>query len=789
MKKLFVSVLLSAQLAFGQVLVNVQKASGTNVVSGNLTVGANTTLTIASGANIVAAVGSNVSGFGGGGASYTFTVPLVNTGNVITIDNAAADGSTKGAATFAAADFNASSGLITIDYANATTANATTKGFLAAADWVTFNAKAPTVSPTFTGTPVAPTASLGDNTTQLATTAFVANGLANLSSSLSTTFSSASSLTSGTLGTARLPAFSGDITTSAGSAVTTLATVNSNPGTFGNATLVPQITVDAKGRITAVSNVVISGGGGGGTGNVTNNASLTNNAVILGNGTTGIGPSTLTYNATNLTYVFGASGVANITANVVNAQTAAFTTMNITTLNTTTPVGVAAGGTGVSTITQNGIMIGNATNGITTLVGGTTNNVVTWNGTAWVSAAPQGGGGGSGNVTAANAFGTDNILIRSDGTGRGVQGSNITVSDTDNLSGIVTLTANSLVTTNLTVGSKNLTLAGNLTVGGTSNLTLTTGATTNATFPTGTITLVELSSPQTLSNKTVNGVTMTGVSTISGASVITANTISGNVIDVTLPFNTLSITANNTFTFSGTPANSNQWFSAVITADSSAHTITIPSSKQAGSLSTVTSVTVPANGQVHLTWRYDGTNYIVYGTEGLSVSNTAFASSWDGDTGTAPSKNAVYDIFGDKVNYPLSVYAAGTAYSLTSSAAALDFGTTDPALTIDKPGTYLIFGRASLKYNAATFAANQSATIKLRRTNNTAADLTNGSTTATLRVITTITDSVGVLSLAPVIYSTTNSDDAIALYGSLSATPSAGSVDATEASIVVIKLF
>lgn len=37
------------------------------------------------------------------------------------------------------------------------------------------NAKAPSASPTFTGTPAAPTAAIGTNTAQVATTAFVAN--------------------------------------------------------------------------------------------------------------------------------------------------------------------------------------------------------------------------------------------------------------------------------------------------------------------------------------------------------------------------------------------------------------------------------------------------------------------------------------------------------------------------------------------------------------------------------------------------------------------------------------
>lgn len=56
------------------------------------------------------------------------------------------------------------------------------------------------------------------------------------------------------------PTFNGSANVTAAG---TLATVNSNVGTFGSATQVPVFTVDAKGRITAVSNVTISGGGSG----------------------------------------------------------------------------------------------------------------------------------------------------------------------------------------------------------------------------------------------------------------------------------------------------------------------------------------------------------------------------------------------------------------------------------------------------------------------------------------------------------------------------------------------
>lgn len=70
-------------------------------------------------------------------------------------------------------------------------------------------------------------------------------------------------------------------------------------GTYGSTTQVPQITVDAKGRITAVSNVTIAGGGGGVSGSGTTNyipkftgstsvgnSAIYDNAGFLGIGTT-----------------------------------------------------------------------------------------------------------------------------------------------------------------------------------------------------------------------------------------------------------------------------------------------------------------------------------------------------------------------------------------------------------------------------------------------------------------------------------------------------------------------
>lgn len=59
----------------------------------------------------------------------------------VALQNAAADGSTKGQASFTAADFDASSGNISIDYTNGQAASGSVKGFLTSTDWNTFNGK------------------------------------------------------------------------------------------------------------------------------------------------------------------------------------------------------------------------------------------------------------------------------------------------------------------------------------------------------------------------------------------------------------------------------------------------------------------------------------------------------------------------------------------------------------------------------------------------------------------------------------------------------------------------
>lgn len=121
------------------------------------------------------------------------------------------------------------------------------------ADFITFGL-APTASPTFTGTPAAPTATGGTNTTQIATTAFVQSAVSSTSPSFAN-ITSGTNATTLTMGTGGSLAFTGT------------STLNMTANTSANALTVPSISGAApttNGAIaynTATSELVAAIGG------------------------------------------------------------------------------------------------------------------------------------------------------------------------------------------------------------------------------------------------------------------------------------------------------------------------------------------------------------------------------------------------------------------------------------------------------------------------------------------------------------------------------------------------
>ena len=140
----------------------------------------------------------------------------------------------------------------------------------------------------------------------------------------------------------------------------------------------------------------------GGTGSSTAAFSGSN---ITGLNATAITAGTISNSRTTASSSNGASSIVerdatgNFSTNVITANSYSGSGANLTSLNASSvssgTLSAANGGTGQTSLTANNVILGNTTSAVQFVAPGTSSNVLTSNGSTWVSQAAGGGGGGS----------------------------------------------------------------------------------------------------------------------------------------------------------------------------------------------------------------------------------------------------------------------------------------------------------------------------------------------------------------------------------------------------------
>ncbi len=110
------------------------------------------------------------------------------------------------------------------------------------------------------------------------------------------------------------------------------------------------------------------------------------------------------------------------------------------------------------------------------------------------------------------------------------------------------------------------------------------------------------------------------------------------------------------------------------------------------------------------------------------------------------------------------------------------------AITLTTAGSWMLYARARVDYVAATFAAVRTVSLKLRRTNNTAGDVTAAASAFKTEIITTLTYTAPTLLIPVVQYDTALTTDILQMQVAIDTDPTAGSIQIVEADLVAVYL-
>lgn len=254
----------------------------------------------------------------------------------------------------------------------------------------------------------------------------------------------------------------GDVTWSANSFATTLATVNASPGTYGSSTAIPTVTVNGKGLVTSITTNAVIAPAGTLTGNTLASNVVNSSLTSLGTGVALVSPSI--------------SGTASSTGQYLSTQSGGGITANFLAQSTQPSFGFQVTGQA----TDQGVWDWRASG--TTFVGRAVNDANN-SATNWITVNR-----GSGFTIASVSIPTLNTVgTISTGVWQGtVVGSTYGGTGVNNGSFTITL-------------GGNISTAAALTQAGAFAVTLTSTAATNSTLPAGTHTIAAIDAAQSWS--------------------------------------------------------------------------------------------------------------------------------------------------------------------------------------------------------------------------------------------------------------------------------------------------